>query len=127
MKALILAVLLVVTSGCATGYGPKGWKGGYYDNPMGKDKFLVGYEGNGYTAASTATQYAHKRAQELCVEKGFSGYDVVDTRSTASVNTTPDNFQCSQQGFGMYATTNCKNTGGQTVSRPNTEIIIKCE
>lgn len=124
MKTKILALLVVMLgTGCATGYGPDGWSGGYYDRKVGKNKYLVGFNGNGYTSTKTAQGYAFQRAEELCQEQGFSNFELLSKNDSASTSRTPSQMTCSQ-GYGRTAT--CSESGGNLISKPESELLISC-
>lgn len=71
-------IALVLLAACGTPYQSMGWfRGGYEDKTLAPRQFLVRVEVNGYTSASTALEYAHRRARELCP----AGYDVQDSKT----------------------------------------------
>ncbi len=102
---MILVLILVTLSGCATPYQPMGWKGGYEETPAGDNKYIVEFRGNAHVGKTQARNYALRRAGELCVEKGYRTYDLVghstDTRES-------------------------KIASGQTVSKASAELLITC-
>lgn len=117
MKTLLLAILVTGFGlvGCATGYKAKGYSGGYYDRKMGANKWLVGFSGNGYTSRSTAQEYAFKRAEELCKEKGFSDWDISNQH---------ENTQSSYVPGSCYG--NSCNSGFIS-NKPTIEVVVSCK
>lgn len=73
-------VCTLAVSGCAsTPYQPMGFRGGYQDESLGDGTYLVTVQVNAYTDASTAYRYFHRRSADLCRERGFSSYVVLDS------------------------------------------------
>jgi hypothetical protein len=62
--------------GCATPYQPSGFRGGYKDVHIRDNVYYVEFGGNALITASTAAQYFHRRAKEVCVEHGYRDYRV---------------------------------------------------
>lgn len=121
---LILAATFVgfFSCGCATGYHASGLGGGYTDQEVGKNKYLISFRGNGYTSIDTVRTYAFKRAKEVCVEKGFDGFELIDKNNSTDHTRTPSNYSCSATGYGS----NCYENGGHSVSKHTVEIIVSC-
>jgi hypothetical protein len=73
----------MILSACAHGpeaptpYQPYGEYGGYYDQPLGGNRWLVSFRGNAYTSQETATAYAYRRASEVC----RGDFDLISERS----------------------------------------------
>jgi len=85
----ILFIIFLFSVGCATKYQPDGFSGGYYDRKVGPNKWLVGFNGNGYTARSTVQDYAFKRAEELCHEQGFREWELSSTSDVQQPSAKP--------------------------------------
>lgn len=129
MKNLI--TLLAISNcllGCATPYSPKGFKGGYYDYPAGgKNRYVVGFSGNGYTDSSTVREYTHRRASEICSENGFNEYKLLNQAQNDTYYATPVQTNCSGTNSGNNFNANCTSSGGTLINKPNSELIIECE
>lgn len=70
MSVLIAAV--VILAGCSsTPYQPMGFTGGYKDAHIRDNLYFVEISTNAYTDQSTAAQYFHRRAKEVCSENGY--------------------------------------------------------
>lgn len=118
-----ITLILLMLSGCATGYHPESYTGGYSSEQISKDTYIVTFRGNGYTAASTVRSYTIKRAKELCYEEGYDGgFELVSMSSDTKSSRLPDNIQCNHNGYN----TTCINYGGGTVSKASSEMVIKC-
>ena len=48
-KTIVLLILAILISGCATGYQRQSWTGGYSNLKIQDDIFKVRFKGNGYT------------------------------------------------------------------------------
>lgn len=83
MRSIRVVLAVGLLSSCSTAYQPMGTSGGYTDEPLGNNTFLVTVRVNAHTDASTAFQYFHRRSAEVCLENGFRSYQVLDSdRST---------------------------------------------
>jgi hypothetical protein len=74
-KGLCISVFLVFAlSACAVPYVKKGstdFIGGYDDKKIGDNKYVVRFDGNGYTTYEVAEKYFHQRSDELCGGKPY--------------------------------------------------------
>lgn len=82
LRSTVLAGI-VVALGCATPYQPMGFSGGYKEELLYQDVYFVEFHGNANTARSTVTKYVYQRANELCREKGFDDFVVLDEGQSA--------------------------------------------
>jgi hypothetical protein len=69
-----------------TPYGPYGPHGGYTDQPLGDNRYIVSFRGNAYTPSETAVAYAYRRAGEVC----RGSFDVVSQHDFSKVEVTAD-------------------------------------
>jgi len=82
-----LSVVLVLgfLAGCsATPYQPMGFTGGYKDAHIRDNLYFVEISTNAYTSQSTAAQYMHRRAKDVCVENGYRDYKIEGQRDTST-------------------------------------------
>lgn len=80
-RARLLIASLAATlaiEGCATPYQPEGFTGGYSDQYLGNDEYLITIRGNAYTDHATVWQYFHRRAAEIVATMGCSRYEVLE-------------------------------------------------
>jgi hypothetical protein len=80
MKPILLA-LLTLTASCSTPYkefGTEFWSGfgGYTEDKIGQDKYLVRYYGNNVTGQAEIQKMAYRRVRELC-----SDYEILATEA----------------------------------------------
>jgi hypothetical protein len=69
MRALLLLVAVGLSLGSATSY-----QGSYRETRLSEHRWMVRVGVNGYTDTATATEYAYRRAAELCPQ-GFTPID----------------------------------------------------
>ncbi|MGD0405690.1 MAG: hypothetical protein ABSB10_03470 [Candidatus Bathyarchaeia archaeon] len=116
MKIAILIVIvgltLALVSGCATPYQPKGFRGGYTDTHIKDNIYFVEFSGNAYIDTTTAVKYMHRRAKELCQEKGFSDYRFMGERDTSTY------MMVGSYGGGFAQ--------ASTLNKPGTAAYIEC-
>ena len=86
MKISILATILISLFACATPYQPLSFSGGYTDMQVGRGKFFITVEGNGFTSSSTVQRYLHRRAYELCSQHGFTAYSLTNADKDTTEN-----------------------------------------
>ena len=74
------AALALALTGCGspTPYQPKAYAGGYTEEKLGDDIYLVEFAGNAFISRPKVTVYAYRRAEEVCRADGFSGYETLD-------------------------------------------------
>ncbi len=129
-----LAGLLLAAAGCAPGYRPQGFTGGYSSLHLGDNVFRVTFNGNAYIGAQRVADYALLRAAEVALEHGFRWFVVTDGRDAQEVfrQTTPRQthtygnlYLYGNQGF-LQA--NSYETGGETYTyvKPSTTLLIVC-
>jgi len=130
--------MVMLVSGCATGYQREGFTGGYTDMKLQDDIFKVGFRGNGYCGSERAENFALLRCAEVALENGYNYFIIVDEKSLnqTSSYTTPVTAQTygtanvyGGQGYahGSYSGTTYY-SGGQTYffNKPSAVNTIKC-
>ena len=78
-RFLLVGILVLVASGCATSYGPssKSLAGGYSVKYLEGEVYRVAFYGNGYTTKETVQTYWLYRCAELAIEKEFDGFEIL--------------------------------------------------
>lgn len=102
-KALVILLILSLVS-CATAYKPLGWGGGYSSVQINNTQYMVSFEGNRYTSATTTLQYAIQRGRELC----NGNVNILGQNSDTKINN---------------VFVNNKNI---LISKPSTNILVEC-
>ena len=71
MRSLLILVLPIILSACATTYQPQGLSGGFSETQLDTNVFKVSFRGNGYTHAERAEDLALLRSAELTLKNGL--------------------------------------------------------
>jgi hypothetical protein len=85
-RAVVLALMLCVPTGCATKYPRVGATGGYSDTQLGPDIFRVEFSGKGFTWRSRVENLLLYRCAELTVKGGFSHFAILTGDTTAGTS-----------------------------------------
>ncbi|MCC2679968.1 MAG: hypothetical protein K0R29_2544 [Pseudobdellovibrio sp.] len=88
-KAIIFLTIGILTSACAemaTTYMPSSGNisGGYGEDKIKPDVYVVYFDGNGYVTQARAKKYFLRRASALTLQFGKSCFKVLDERRTLS-------------------------------------------
>jgi len=78
MRLFYIFAFCILLVGCATPYQRIGLTGGYTDQYLGDDVYLITVRVNGYTDEATAYVYFHRRANEIVKENGYKRYEVLE-------------------------------------------------
>jgi len=133
MRQLIVLLILVTLTGCATTYQAEGFTGGFTETQLAPDIFEVRFNGNGYTRTQRASDLALLRSAELTLEKGYKYFFILSGRSDVEQSSyiTPSNTVTtgSIQSYGNTAYVNAQSQtyGGQVVNvaKPSSVNLIK--
>lgn len=130
--------MVMLVSGCATGYQRQGLTGGYTDTKIQDDIFKVNFRGNSYCGLDRAENFALLRCAEVVLENGYKYFVIVDEKSltrtgsyttpvTAQTYGTANVYGGSGYAHGSYSGTT-HYSGGQTYAfhKPGTSYTIKC-
>lgn len=77
MRKLLIVAAVLGLAGCATGYQPRGYVGGYTDVRTREDTFIISFRSNIFTRQDVVEQYTMLRASELCLGAGYPYFDVL--------------------------------------------------
>lgn len=84
IKNIILFALVVLfNSACVTAYGPYGPTGGYTDEKIDEDTYIVSFVGNSNTPTDRVWAYWIYRCAELTREKGFDYFTLTPIDKTS--------------------------------------------
>jgi hypothetical protein len=124
-KLVLPLGILVVLSGCATGYHSTGFTGGYSDTQLAPDVYRVVFRGNGYTAAERAQDFALLRASELTLQRGFTCFAIIDERDSTAISTftTPGHADTTAYGTGYSSGNIYLNPYGGTYSGTSSAYV----
>jgi len=84
IKNTILFTLIVLfATACVTPYGPRGMTGGYMDEKIDDDTYLVSFNGNGNTSSDRVWFYWIYRCAELTKEQGYDYFTITPIDKTS--------------------------------------------
>lgn len=134
MKTMLLTLLSIFLSACATAYQPQSFSGGFSETQLAEDAFQVTFKGNGYTAEDRASDFTLLRSAELALENGYQYFVIVDAQQYEKKGfyTTPVQSHTTANAYGTgnyaYGTATTTTTGGQTFmfSKPRRTNTIIC-
>ena len=72
----VLAFAALLLAGCMTPYQPAGFGGGYQEQKLAGDTYLVSFYGNGNTPNGVVAQYFLYRCAELTSESGYAYFEL---------------------------------------------------
>jgi len=122
--SLIFSILLLTLVGCATSYKPHcaGYscfsEGGFVDVRLDTNKYRVRFVGNNFTDMYSVEAGAHRRAGELCRERGYRSYVTLTEGLSARGNNLLG--ECRIRSTSIQSTSR----GGE---RSNKTVIVDCD
>ncbi len=116
---------VILTFSCATAYQPVSYTGGYADREASKNLYLVCFQGNGYSFLSGVKKNMFRRCSELCKEKGFNGYKVIDGPRENSLVTNVDDLN--DYGDRIPEDVVCPGNIGRFIASPAASVLIRCQ
>lgn len=108
LRSWIFLVLLLVMTGCATGYHSLGLTGGFSDVQLSQDSFKVSFAGNAHTLQDKAVDFALLRSADLTIRYGFRYFVINAIEGHAKQTFVADAY------------------GAETISRPRVNLVITC-
>lgn len=117
MIAATFAIVIAV-GGCATGYQPTGFSGGYSEVQLNADTYQIRVRGNGYTSTDRAQNIALLRASELTLAAGADRFVVLGGGTSSSY--------AGSTGGSAYVVGNTLITdSGSPIYKPSSGLIIR--
>lgn len=119
-------------SSCATAYQPDGLMGGFSETQLAENVYQVRFNGNGYTSAERASDFALLRSAELCLRAGYPYFVIEDAEASEkrSEYTTPTHTQAQAQGQligdSIFVTGQSTTYGGQSyvITKPGHSMLV---
>jgi len=111
MKKVIALTLIMLISGCATGYHKNGLTGGYKELAYDDNVFGVAFGGNSYTSSQRVEDLALLRCANLTLKNGFKYFIVSDklegkqwfnTKSTVNILIQCFHEKPAEEGITVY-------------------------
>lgn len=124
MKLLPLLLLGILLTSCATSYQSSGSTGGFYHNKVAENAYIIGFNGNGFTKSSRATDFALLRAAEIGKKLGYTHFVVegsIDTSSREIIN----NGSTTTTSGNVYGYGNSASYSGTSTTTQNTVPVYK--
>lgn len=80
IRIFVFIIIIIGISGCASQYmSVRGsFTGGYYEEKISNNMYMVGFSGNGYTSAERAYDMATMRAADLTNNNGYKYFVLID-------------------------------------------------
>jgi len=132
--AIVLALATMGLTGCATMYQSRGFTGGYSDTQLAPDVFVVNFNGNGFTSAERASDFAMLRAADLTEGAGYWYFTVSQAQDDGTYSTVvmPGYSNTTVHGYGygnsFHATATTWGTGPIAIPifKPRSKLMIHC-
>lgn len=115
IQAILLSLVLVLITSCATTYQRSGFAGGYESYQVSDNIYMVTFSGNGYTSNQQAWLFFLTRAAEIAREAGYSGFYVIESQDLTLTS------QYTTQGYARSNTTG--NVSGNYYQSGNTSRL----
>tara|TARA_B100000795_G_C22551071_1_gene342529 strand:- start:194 stop:667 length:474 start_codon:yes stop_codon:yes gene_type:complete len=130
LTSSIILLAVVSIGGCATEYQKSGFSGGFSEVQLAENRFRVSFMGNGFIGAEKVRNYALLRSAELCLEKGYKYFVIIDENNSIKNSTidTPVTANTSGSIYGNSYNSNTTFSGGQSynISKPGSTNTIDC-
>lgn len=118
MIKILFFLLILPLAGCATGYHPMGYTGGYSEVQLNTNTWQIEVAANGYTSAQRARKIALMRAADLTLKSGATKFIILGGGvNNEYAGSTP--VTVSQVGRNVYA------TGGDSIYKPSGTLVIQ--
>lgn len=129
MKKLILLLTLTLLAGCATPYQPQGATGGFSELQLDSDSWRITFNGNGFSNAQRAQDFAMLRACQITLEHGFTCFSIIrqQDQTEHSQFTTPGSTYTTANVYGNSYQSTTTYYPGQTynINKPSSGLVIK--
>lgn len=111
MKKIIILFSVLILTSCsghhplATKYKPYGLSGGYKEQQIAKNRWVVQYRGNGFTSKDTVYNRAMLRAAELTIELNKDLFAIVYDEDGGTYEKHIRRFEIEIEDFSEYVNT----------------------
>jgi hypothetical protein len=102
-----------------TPYQPLDRHGGYTDERIGENRYIVTFRGNEATFPEQVQAMAYRRAWALCM----SGFDILSERDMSVTEKAEDTTSCVVR-YGVSH--DCRTIPGGTIVRPRWQMTVAC-
>lgn len=137
MRRFLYLLTSIALAACSTPYQSEGFGGGFKEQRIAEDIFIVSARGNAFTGMETIKTYTLRRAAELSVQNGYKFFTIIAGGQDYKIGyiTTPSTYQStttgSAYGSGNYAYGTAYTYGTYTPAtttsyrKPRASITIK--
>ncbi len=146
-KLIPLFIAVLIVAGCATGYQPKSFTGGYSDVKLQDNIYRVNFRGNGYAGRERTADFALLRSAELTLLNGYKYFIVLESNtdiktasfttpvtaqtygnSTGTINAYSTGYGSAMGTYNGHYSGTTYYSGGQTflIHKPSTSLTIQC-
>jgi hypothetical protein len=129
---ICLVTLPLFIVGCATGYTSYGLTGGYSDQQIEADVFLITFNGNGYTDLYRSRDFAFLRAADVTLAHGYICFAVLKqgnriNQSSYTTDPTVTTYGQYNNYNNTYTATSYYDPGETTTFyTPESGLLIRC-
>ncbi|HEX7028873.1 MAG TPA: hypothetical protein VF268_16655 [Gammaproteobacteria bacterium] len=85
IKRISPVIFLALLTSCATPYGPNSWTGGYTDEKVDEDTYIISFYGNGYASEERVWNFWIYRCAELTTLKGYDYFALTPLEKTSKL------------------------------------------
>ncbi len=123
IRSIFLLCVVITINGCASGYEPDNFDGGYSETRLDENVFLVTFRGNSSTPRTQTEDFALLRSAELTLDNGFNYFSVVKSNQDTKHSSYTTPLVANTNAYGVTTF-----TGGQTYysTSPTTSLTIVC-
>jgi len=93
LRTLLLLIIVLMLTGCATGYGPQGMTGGYKERKLDEGRYIVSFFGNGHTTEQLVWNFWLYRCAELTSQNGYDFFEILPSANHALGNENENAYQ----------------------------------
>ena len=119
-----LCLSLLILTGCATSYQPRGLSGGFEEIRLDDNIFKVSFKGNQYTSKEKAMDYAVLRSSEIALAHNFKFFVIKGSEDYSKIST-EYNVQRNNQYYNRYSNTPYT-VSQDTTTKPRIALLIEC-
>ena len=127
---LMLTIFALSIGGCATTYQKAGFTGGFSEVRLAENRFKVSFKGNAFTSREKAKDYTLLRSAELCQEKGYKYFVIINEDNYIKTVTTTTPLRAHTTGSTYGNAYNSRTTfsggGSNTLKKPRSTNVIDC-
>jgi hypothetical protein len=125
IRSFVVALLLLVTAGCATKYQEMGFSGGVTAQQVTADTYRIVARGNAYTSGTAIQDFVLLKAAETAVAAGATHFGIIggaDASSAQTINT-PGTMQTTVVGRTAFSTYSPGSS--TTLIKPRQDVYVR--